>query len=59
MSATDNRFVTLKNTEPCLLLEDGSMDSSDPRCVVFVNSERLIARVDNITQGESRETIRT
>ena len=60
MSATDNRFVTLKNIEPCLLLEDGSMDSSDPRYIVFVNNEHLIARADNVIQtGETYETICT
>ena len=60
MSATDNRFVTLKSMEPCLLLEDASTDPIDPRCVVFVKSERLIARADNITQtGENYETVCT
>ena len=65
MSSSDNRFVTFRNKQPCLILEkrerfiDGIHNASYPTgeasYVVLANNEQLVAVFNNfVTEGEMK-----
>lgn len=58
MSASDNRFVTFKGKEPCLILENDKgtdLGWNETRYIVLAKNEHLIAVDDNfVTEGEMK-----
>ena len=59
MSASDNRFVTFKSKEPCLILENDKgtylAPENETRYIVLAKNEHLIAVDGNfVNDGETK-----